>query len=56
MHWLLNWFYNYNHKITHILLDRPLKQWGADLMTTLPAALDYIKKEGSFVEENIEAS
>jgi ADP-ribosylarginine hydrolase len=34
---------------------KPLKEWGAGLMKTLPIALEYIKESNICVEENVEA-
>ena len=36
--------------------DKPLRQWGAGLIkSALPKALEYVKSEGRYVKENVDA-
>ena len=32
-----------------------MREWGAGLMATLPLALEYVKAEGRYVEQNVAA-
>merc|ERR1712226_146259 len=41
--------------VSYSIQEKPLKSWGAGLMSTLPKALEYIKKENRFVKENVDA-
>jgi hypothetical protein len=38
-----------------VILDKPVKKWGADLMSVLPQAKEYIKSQDFHVKDNIEA-
>ncbi|XP_045166975.2 ADP-ribosylhydrolase ARH1-like [Mercenaria mercenaria] len=40
---------------SYSIQGRPLKEWGAGLMETLPKALEYIKESKIDVEQNVEA-
>lgn len=40
---------------SYAVQDKPLKEWGAGLLETLPKALEYIKNSNIDVEQNVEA-
>lgn len=40
---------------SYAIQNKPVKEWGADLMKTLPKALDYVKNKGIDWEENVHA-
>ena len=46
-----------NYAVFKIFLteDKPLKEWGAGLMSLLPKIWDYVVSQGRYVDENKQA-